>query len=391
MNEILGQRIGESVAAVATLQGCFGPLGGGSSAPQVAMDDQSAASVFDPEDGVDAAFASAYDQQPSFDTGNTMSGVAAAAATTEDADDAAADAGDAGKGGPAAPAKKKKANKKDDDAYVEAASCTQWYERNNASKQCLMAMCMGLGSKDGRTLGDHTEGPYASCKTKSHVKPTRPMLREECDRRFATYGIKERRPNKTKPVQEYIDYLTKYPVTDEEDLKFLHAEEEKSHQSFSLLSKGSSEKKKSPSFGKKESYLRFYHLFEHDTIRDLFLRKDASKNRNQVDAGVNNLETADPSWSWKAADLHNSEEFRPKSYALGKLHSDFAEQIDLCITDDTPKEVTAEKIKQLCADARGKLLHIINKYERSGNGGGNRAETNEEYGHTGRSRIGFRR
>jgi len=175
MNEILGQRIsdgrcdfsgtavGGSVVSALLVSVLSGPFH-----PQLVMDDESVASVFVPEDGVGVAFASAYD--------NTMSDAAAAATTaSEGADtaDAAADA-DANNGGPVVPPKQKSSSKKKDEAAIEAATCEQWYERNNASKQCLMAMCIGLGSKDGRVLGDHTEGPYGSCKTKSHVKPTRP-------------------------------------------------------------------------------------------------------------------------------------------------------------------------------------------------------------------------
>jgi hypothetical protein len=74
------------------------------------------------------------------------------------------------------------------------------------------------------------------------------------------------------------------------------------------------------------------------------------------------------------------------SEMLPDLHYSFARSITLDF-DDMPGEVTPEEVKKRFADARAKLIKLISKWELSGNGFGQRALDDDEFGHMGEDEM----
>jgi hypothetical protein len=71
------------------------------------------------------------------------------------------------------------------------------------------------------------------------------------------------------------------------------------------------------------------------------------------------------------AGLFNDLDFQPETLSLPKLHSNFSETKVLHF-EDMPGPMTPEDVKSRLADARAKLILIINKWGKSGNGFGQR-------------------
>ena len=80
-------------------------------------------------------------------------------------------------------------------------------------------------------------------------------------------------------------------------------------------------------------------------------------------------------WYEVAADLMNDPSFNPRSRVDPNMHCTFAEPLDLSYKVD----VTPDQVKDKMSDSRVKLIKVIDRWELSGNGEGNRVDTTKEW------------
>ena len=79
----------------------------------------------------------------------------------------------------------------------------------------------------------------------------------------------------------------------------------------------------------------------------------------------------------KVTEVFNDPKFQPESEKLHNLRSVFCESIPLNIVNYV---ITRDKAKGILTTVRPKLAIMVNNYERSGNGVGQRLEEDEDYG-----------
>jgi hypothetical protein len=266
--------------------------------------------------------------------------------------------------------------------------CERYYKCNGEKLPELMAMCLGLRSGD-RDLGDATAEPYASMKFRKKVTPTQKHMSEEIKRRArasniaipsCTYWTKER----------LVSWLQDNSVGVPADIVFLKHEEKKLHD---VVAKGNSERERDnggdgstrgTAWTTNEPYLRLYHSMFHEDVKGALVRMNQVLDRQQLDA--RNSGNRPETFFEAVARVYNDESIIFITESLPDLHYTFAHPITLSL-DDVPGEVTAEECKKRFADARAKLIKIIAKWELSGNGFGQRAVEDAEFGHLGEENL----
>jgi hypothetical protein len=122
-------------------------------------------------------------------------------------------------------------------------------------------------------------------------------------------------------------------------------------------------------------YLRLYHVIMEDEIMTAYGKLFNAKDRAELDAQNSNER---PKIFYElAAEKFNDPEYNPHTTIYPNLHDDCRWSIELKASE--APIATPQKIKEKLADVRAKLVIIINNWERSGKGGGNRIDTiNEE-------------
>ena len=120
------------------------------------------------------------------------------------------------------------------------------------------------------------------------------------------------------------------------------------------------------------------HCLLEDDVKEAFLRRHDSWERDALDARRSPFRPK--SWLEKIADKFNCEDFSPHSEVHPTLHDDFLEPIDLGLVH-CPGPVTIEQVKAWIGDRKAKLVLFIDRWERSGNGEGQRMEGDANYGH----------
>jgi hypothetical protein len=120
-------------------------------------------------------------------------------------------------------------------------------------------------------------------------------------------------------------------------------------------------------------YLRMYHVLMEDTVRHAFMsRNDVLLDRQALDAC--NSSSRLPTFYKIVVKTFNDSTFNPTTEALPNLDEYFVNPIELKF-EDAPTPTSPDKVKDKLADVRAKLVILISDWEKSGNGGGNRAET----------------
>jgi hypothetical protein len=85
-------------------------------------------------------------------------------------------------------------------------------------------------------------------------------------------------------------------------------------------------------------------------------------------------------WLEKIADKYNSEDYCPQSEVFPNLHDDFMQPVDLSL-DHCPGVVKlTEQVKASIADRKAKLVLLMDRWELSGNGDGQRIEQEDAVG-----------
>lgn len=123
-------------------------------------------------------------------------------------------------------------------------------------------------------------------------------------------------------------------------------------------------------------WLRLGHVLIHDSVYQLYQDKDQWEGRAGTDGRNSSLRPQQ--WFEKAEEIYNDENIVFNTLVLTELHSDYRQSYVLDKTN-TPI-TTAETIKKKAASVRAEILSVIDKWERSGNGSGQRADDDHEYG-----------
>jgi len=116
-----------------------------------------------------------------------------------------------------------------------------------------------------------------------------------------------------------------------------------------------------------EPWLRLIMCACDDRAGEALLTKDMLLDQQQLDA--RNNDDRPQTFDEVVANLFNDNEFEPVTESLPNLSSTFSEPIELPFSL-MPGEVTPEQVKSKLADARCRLMKVINRWERSGNGFG---------------------
>jgi hypothetical protein len=294
----------------------------------------------------------------------------------------------------------------DDDDEGEGGSCEKIYGEQLNSKKLLMVMAYGIKVRNCN-IGDTEVPPYSTSRNRKGITPASAMLIEEVTRRCIATN---RAPVKCKsyPKPKLLSWLIKNPVDNPADVEFLTKEvatlhkqiAEAAQEKVDMLAKEAT--KKSP-WLTSAPFLRLYHCLLHDEVKKAFLKKDDARNRQQVD-GMKSTKRA-PTYEELVTELFNDPAFQPTSLSLEHLHVEFADEFILDF-DTMPGRITAEEVKTRLADSRAKLVivsisracticlgylsnpflfykqkqKVINNWEMSGNGFGQRPEGDECFG-----------
>eukprot|EP00957_Ditylum_brightwellii_P019649 1482328-Ditylum_brightwellii.AAC.1 len=122
--------------------------------------------------------------------------------------------------------------------------------------------------------------------------------------------------------------------------------------------------------------LRMYHVLMEDTVREEFLSHNNVQDRQTLDD--HNSSSQLPTFYEIVSTKFNDPGFNPTTEALSNLHEYFAHLIKLKF-EDAPTPTSPDKVKDKLADVRAKLVILISDWALSGNGGGNRAETDKDF------------
>lgn len=261
----------------------------------------------------------------------------------------------------------------------------KYYIDNGNDKKILLSMLLGL-KQDEPSFGDpdHSDSIY-NTKGKSKWSPSGDQLVQEVIRRHKLlYPGQREKECKSWKKYKARQWLINNPIMEQADIRFL-LEEEKKFRNV-LLASEDEKNNQNPSLNQTAQprtdwiglmpWLRLGHVLVHDSVYELYQDKDRWEGRAGTDG--RNSDQRPKQWFEKAAEVYNDETITFDSLLLPDLHSDFAQSYKLDKTN-TPM-TNAETIKKKAASARAEILCIIDKWERSGNGSGQRAEDDHEFG-----------
>jgi hypothetical protein len=256
------------------------------------------------------------------------------------------------------------------------------------AKKVLFAMCLGLcAEKDPddptaiRYLSEFNVEPYLSVKNKKPFRPMHKHLLDEIQRRFEVLKIpaekRFKRHDKQKASMNAArTWLIHHPVTNQKDVLFLQAEEEKF---FSILDMAriesrtiASTKASAGTSGivlTRTAVLRLIHCIIEDNVRETFLRRHDLLQRDGLDA--RNAPGRPPTWNQLIANKFNDPNFQAVTEVFSELHSDFGEEISIN-RSDCPNNITPEQVDFWVTDRKSKLLTVQRRYHLFGNGEGSR-------------------
>jgi hypothetical protein len=275
---------------------------------------------------------------------------------------------------------------------LSSGRCETWFKSNGQQLCQLMSMCIGLKSQDERTLGDACVEPYSSMKHRKKVNPTQKHMTEEIKRRAVSAG--EDLPTcKYWTKEKLVIWLNDNPVSEPDDITFLVTAEKHLYETVTSSkteattvsdTSSASSASRAASWTTNEPYLRLYHSIFHEDVLSLLMSMNDVMDRPTLDARNS---SARPETFFEAvARIFNDDCIFFTTEILPDLHYAFSHPIILDI-EDMPGTVTPEEVKKRFADARAKLIKIISKWELSGNGFGQRAVGDDDFGHMGEDNL----
>jgi predicted DNA-binding protein YlxM (UPF0122 family) len=257
--------------------------------------------------------------------------------------------------------------------------CERYYKCHGEMLPELMAMCLGLKTVIGgdRMLGDAMIEPYASMKFRKKVTPTQQHMVEEIKRR-ARCGDDPAPACKYWAKEKLMTWLKENPVTLLPDILFLRKEERKLYDTVVDGLNEAAEGPRASSWTTNDPYLRMYHCMFHEDVKASLADMSRVLDHDELDA--RNSSERPPDFFQAVANAFNDDTLFFISESLPELHYCFANPMSLYF-EDMPGPLTAEECKKRFADCRAKLIKIISKWELSGNGFGQRALDEDDFGH----------
>jgi hypothetical protein len=256
------------------------------------------------------------------------------------------------------------------------------------AKKVLFAMCLGLRAQVDpddptaiRYLSDFDSEPYLSIKNKKAFRPMHKHLLDEIQRRFVVLNIpadeRFKRSDKNKASMNGArTWLKDHPLTNEQDILFLQAEEKKFYDiqvMARLESRAIASQKSTGGAGgvvlTRTADLRLIHCIIEDGVREAFLRRHDILERDGLDA--RNAPSRPPAWNQLIANLFNDPNFTGVTEVFPELHSDFAQEISIN-RSDCPSDISPEQVDFWVTDRKSKLLTVQRRHQLSGNGEGSR-------------------
>ena len=263
---------------------------------------------------------------------------------------------------------------------VVSSVCESFYVAKGNDKRVLICLCYGLKDEIGLPLIDTNRDPWVSQakdvrkpKLSDHIKP-------EILRRSMTIScIASPRPGQWKH-DKCMEWLLSNPVDDSESIAFLSQEAKRVT---NILSAALKEKDSEAAVVSKlgawagpKPYLRLVHCIIHDEIKTHYLTRDAVLSRIQLDD--RNSDSRPPTAYERVAKKWNDPTFNPTT-SVSTCHPDFLSPID--IGYDTVcqlRPANAVDIKDRLTDIRARLIRMIKKWERSGQGDGSRNDVDDD-------------
>lgn len=265
-------------------------------------------------------------------------------------------------------------------------ACETLWVQNDECQMLLVAMAQGLWTVDGDAaypglmFDIENDELLKTFRNKGTVLPKLLHLQEECTRRSLVFDLP--RIKKSAKKNELIAWLKRYPLEEPTDVMFVRHEINKTYRAIKRQSDEGKAAERNNLVSRTNwimgNWLRLYCCAIDDEARTFLLVKDDCMEHDELDA--RNHEERPDTWYGRTAKLYNS----TKTYVtlgLPELHIDFAYPRTLKFADLPGGPITEAEVKSKLAEARAKLIVIISKWERSGNGFGQRDESNEDFGH----------
>ena len=230
--------------------------------------------------------------------------------------------------------------------------------------------------------------PYSNkmfAKEKKTFKPMTAHLRMEIARRLGSGGDLENdeeakkagKPFKSKNKEWLLSFLHDHPLSNKNrawvertELKFRNLLQNKIQQDSDLSA--------TRAHISGDDRLRLIEALFDDDARSLLASTQEVLSREQLDAR-NSVVMNETDYFQKVADLANSPDFVANILPMPELHPDFAEAQSV---EPTSYQFTRAKVKEVYNDMRVKLYPIVENYEKSGNGIGQRGrgEDHKDWG-----------
>ena len=269
---------------------------------------------------------------------------------------------------------------------VPRGDCQALWKEKDQCQMVLVAMAQGQYARKGDEAYpglmfdiENDELLKAPFPNKGTVLPKLAHLQDECVRRALLFMIPKIKKSAKK--NELIQWLKQHPLEEPADMLFVGNEINKTYKAIKLLGEEARALERNALATKNwtmSNWLRLYCCAIDDAARPFLLVKDDCMEHDELDG--RNHEERPPTWHEKIAELYNSAKVYVTE-ALPDLHEDFAYQRTLRLADLPGGKITVQDVKSRLADARAKLIVIISKWERSGNGFGQRDVDDPRFGH----------
>ena len=230
-----------------------------------------------------------------------------------------------------------------------------------------------------RPLMDLNEIPFKLLKKKKDIKPSLDVLREEIKRRCGSTQDNTS-PNQPKPngwsAKKCIEWLQANPITNTDDVSFLIRRAQAVKQVVANATQktvSTSSNQASGPGGEQGNkwtgslpYLHLIHCLMEDDIKHKYIHCEDRLTIQEIDARRSDVRAEDVFET--ISNRWNSNSFNPTT-KISNCHYDYSEEIDIGFeaTADFAR-ASPTKVKDKIAKMRSDLSHIINKWERSGQG-----------------------
>lgn len=223
--------------------------------------------------------------------------------------------------------------------------------------------------------------PYSYIKKRQTVKPTVKLQKKE---------LRRRDPNVKGLTNKKLDQLfdmmkTKLPLTDAAEIAWIKKEEENLREIFQRKydeDKEQRERDKTQVAARKIDRLRLVECLVVERCRPLFLQTTTPMNRQQLDG--RNSQAREPDFYDVVCEIFNDPLIEFDSRVIPDWHEKYAESFKIKLSDF---RLTRDKAKEMIAHQRVRIVKICSNWEASGNGEGQRAPSDQDWGHYDASNV----